>query len=217
MIKDTLFYKILSAVHIVFFTSILCFGTIFLTGTLLILPAFGAMFEIGKDYIGKKLDITDSIIGIYFENLKKSLRLLKFFPVNILLLLNIAGMFAAERVININIIYSVLCLALISLLLVFMLYIAGYYAFVNEQVDIMEVFMCMFIKPVYLLPVFLVVVLSLIFFSGILMAILCLLGTFFLFVLEVVILIQMLYYKKMAGKPEDELMYLIEPAKKKNN
>ena len=67
MIRETPIYRILCAIHIVFFTSLLCFGTICLSGTILMVPALGASFLIGKDTLYRKLDITDSIIKTYFK------------------------------------------------------------------------------------------------------------------------------------------------------
>lgn len=215
MIRENLFYKILSGIHIVFFTSLLCGLTILLSGTILLLPAFGAIFQIGKDYINKELNINDSIIKTYFVYLKDSLTLLKFFPVNLLVILNVIGMYVAF---NTNyMIYAVLCLAVISFLFLFMLYICGYYVFVDKKVNLIEVAICMVLKPQFLIPLFAILVVFNVFVSLKVLAVLLCTGSFFLFALEVVIFIQSLYFKKLNGNlsEEDEFAYLVYGKKKK--
>ena len=215
MIKESAFYKILSAIHIVFFTSILCFGMIYLSCGILMLPCFAALFKIGKEYIYKKLDITDSIIKVYFRHLKSSIRLIKYFPINIILMINIAGMLVTAKF-N-NMLYSILCLSVTAFLLVFILYIAGYYTFVNEQINLIDVMFSIFIRPFLLIPIFIVMVLCIFFFSLAIAIVLLLLGTFFLFALEVMIFMQMLLFKKAFGKlQEDEYDFLLHNANKKS-
>ncbi len=209
MTKSTLFYKILSAIHIVFFTSILCMGTIIITGTLLMLPAIGAVFLIGKDALYKKLNVNDSIIKTYFIYLKTAMLLLKFFPVNLIMILNVAGMIIAAG--TNNTIYAVVCLTFVSFLLVFMFYIAGYFAFINNKVNLMDSFFCMLLKPQFLIPIFAIMVICGFYFSIAMLIILFLTGTFFLFAIEVVIFIQTLYYRKLIGNldEDEEFAYLI--------
>jgi hypothetical protein len=215
MIRENLLYKILSNIHIVFFTSILCFGTIYLTGTLLLIPAFAAVFCISKDFLYKKLDINDSIIKTYFKYLKAAMKLIKFIPINLIMILNIAGMIISA---NLNsMLYSIICLSITAILFLLVLYIAGYYSFVDEKVDIMEVVFSMVMKPQFVLPIFIVLVLCIFFFSFTIMIILLVAGTFFLFAISVVIFINMLYYKKALGKldEKDEYAHLINVTGKK--
>lgn len=209
MIRENLYYKILSAIHIVFFTSILCFGTIYITGTLLMIPALAASFLIGRDYLYKKLDVTSSIVKTYVSYLKASMRLLRFLPINLIMILNIVGMiFLAKAEYKL---YAVLCLTITALLLLITLYIAGYYAFVSESVDIVEVIMTILLKPQYGLPVFCVIVIALCFVSLALGLILLVCGSFFLFALSILIFISMLHYKKEIGilSLEDEYYHLV--------
>ncbi len=220
MTRESLFYKIMSVIHIVLFTSLLAFGMILLTGNLFTMPVLGAVFMLGKDVIEKKIDINDSIIKNYFKYVKKSLNLMRFCPVNIILLMNIAGMVIAVK--SGLFLYSILCLSIISFLLVFMLYLVGYYTFVKEEVDLMEVMLCMLLKPQYLIPIFIGMVLCTFFASTTLGIILFFTGTFFLFALEVLVFIQMLYYKKMIGtlQEDDEFYYIInrsDQTKRKEN
>lgn len=215
MIRENLFYRILSAIHIVFFTSILCFGTIYLTGTLFMIPSLAATFMICRDYLYKKLDINNSIVMTYFRYLKSSFKLLKFLPVNLIMILNVFGMFYAIN--TNNFVYSVVCLTITVFLMLLMLYIAGFYTFVNEKVDIIEVVISMIIKPQFALPVFAALVIGVSFFSIALMLILLLTGAFFLFALSILILMNMLHYKKAIGKldEEDEYYHLIHNTKRR--
>lgn len=216
MTRESLFYRIISAIHVVLFTSILAFGMIFLTGNLLMLPILGAVFRIGKDFMEKKLDINDSIVRTFFHYLNKSLRLMRFCPVNLILLLNVAGMLVAVK--TEQLIFSIICLILIAFLLVFMLYIAGYYTFVDKKVNLMDVVFCMLFKPQYLIPVFVIMILCTYFASTTLGIILLFTGTFFLFALEVLVFIQMLYYRELTGglQENDEFYYLIHRSEQKN-
>jgi hypothetical protein len=209
MIRETPVYRVLCAIHIVFFTSLLCFGTVWLSGTILMVPAIGASFLIGKDALYKELDVTNSIIATYFKYLKASIKLLRYSLLNILIVLNVAGMIITAS--TGNFIYSCICLAIVGFLLSFMLYIAGYHTFVSNQINITEVFLSMFIKLHLLLPVFIVMVLCVLFFSGTLLTVIFLSGTLFLFVLEVLIFIQMVHFKAKSGKldKDDKFAYLV--------
>lgn len=208
MTRESLFYRILSAIHIVFFTSILCFVTILLSGTLLLLPVMGAAFMIGKDTIYKVININDSIVKTFFRYLRSSLKLLKFVPVSLVMILNVVGMLVAAKAENM--VYSVTCLAFIAFLLVLTMYIAGFYVFVNETVNLIDVMFAMFMKPLFLVPIFAGMVCCVTLFSNALLMILFFTGTFFMFAIEVVIFIQMLFYKKVLGMLDknDEFAYL---------
>ncbi len=214
MIRDSIFYKVLSAIHIVFFTSILSFGLIYLSFGILVIPSLAATFFIGRDYLYKKYDITDSIIKVYFGYFKKSLKLMKFIPVYLIFLINIGGMLVAGK--SENMIYSIVCLSFSAFLLTFVLYIAGYYTFIGKEINLVEVLFIMFLKPYLLIPVFIIMILCIFFFSLVFMAVSLIVGGFFLFVLEVIIFIQVLFYKKACDKlGEEEYAFLITGKNKK--
>lgn len=215
MIRKVPLYKILSAIHVVFFTSMLCFGITFLTGSLLALPAFGAAFLIGKDWLYDELDITNSIVRSYFSYFKRMWRLMRFFPIGLLLLLNMVGIWAASKM---NLLpYTVVCMAILSILCTIMLYIVGYAVFVAEDFKIYDVILAMFVKPLSIATIFLIMLLAVYFFSGTLAIILFFMGTFFLFVIEVVIFITMLYYLKLTQQLDEneKFAYLVQREDKK--
>jgi hypothetical protein len=209
MIRESLFYKILSGIHIVFFTSLLFFATILFSATILFLPALGAVFLIGKDVINKDININDSIIRTYCCYLKQTMKLLKLAPVNLVMVLNIIGMLITAKAGNL--LYSLICLALAAFLLVLMLYISGYYVFMNETVNMIEVTFIMFLKLQFLIPVYVGMICCICFFSNTLLLISVFSGTFFIFAVEVVIFIQLLYYKKLTGilEENDKFAYLV--------
>lgn len=215
MIRKVPLYKILSAIHVVFFTSMLCFGITFLTGSLLALPAFGAAFLIGKDWLYDELDITNSIVHSYFSSFKRMWRLMRFFPISLLLLLNMIGIWAASKM---NLLpYAVICMAILSILCTMMLFIVGYAVFVAEDFKIYDVILAMFVKPLSIATIFLIMLLAIYFFSGTLAVILFFMGTFFLFVIEVVIFITMLYYLKLTQQLDEneKFAYLVQREDKK--
>ncbi len=200
MMGESLLYKILSAIHIIFFTSLLNFLVVVLSGSLLLLPAAGAVFLVGKEVIYKRININDSIIKTYFKYVKQSLKLLRFLPVHFILILNTGGMIVSAG--NNKLAYSVLCLTLLSIILAFVMYLAGYFVFISEKVNIIEVIFIMLLKLQYFIPVFAGIVLCVFFFSGILLAVLAFCGAALIIAFEAVILIPVSHYKKLAGIPE---------------
>ncbi|MDO5573426.1 MAG: hypothetical protein Q4G60_05525 [bacterium] len=210
MKRESLFYKILSAIHIVFFTSICCFGVIFLSATLLMLPALCAAFEIGKGVLKKEIDITDSIVRTYFREFKDAIETLRYVPLNLIFLLNVTGMWYGG--LNEVLPYYVACMAVSAFLLTFCLYIAGYRSFVSREFKLMDVAFACFLKPMLLIPLFAAMVLLVFFFGVTIAVILFFTGTFFLFAVEVVILIHLLYFEDMLGRldEDNEFCYLIK-------
>jgi hypothetical protein len=202
MMKDTLLNRILSAVHIIFFTSILTFATIYLSGSLLLIPALAAAFRIGKGVMDNVLDANSGIVKEYFRGLKNSLTLMRFIPVNLLFFLNIAGMLAAGE--RIGRAYSIICLVLVAFLLVISMYIAGFYVFMEARVTMGEVALSMFIKPQNLIPVFILMAFFVIFFSIRLLAVLLITGSIFLYASEVMIYLQLRQYKKLKENSADK-------------
>lgn len=215
MMKKIPLYQILCAVHVVFFTSILCFGIVFLTGTLLALPAVAAAFLIGKDWLYDEFDINSSVVKTYFRYFRESLYLLRFIPVSLAMILNLAGIFAAIALQSFA--YAAGCMAIFSLLATVIFYIAGYYAFVASRFYLLDAIVAMFLKPLSVVTIMIIMVLCTYFFSGTIALVLLLMGTFFLFVIEVVIFITMLYYLKITKQLDetDKFAYLVSEKRSK--
>lgn len=214
MMKESLLYKVMSAIHVILFTSVLCFGITLLSGTLLMIPSIAAAFVIGKTLIYNQFDINESIIKGFFKEFKKALCLLRFIPVNLIMLVNIAGIIVAAKLGMM--IYSVLCLMIISLLLTMIFYIAGFHVFINHKLTLTEVAFCMFFKPTLLVPIFSGMVIFVFFFQALIAKILLVSGCFFLFIIELVIFLHMLYYKQLNGiEEEGEYAELVKYTMKK--
>ncbi len=206
--RDSILYKTLSMIHIIFFLSILCFGTIFLSMTVLMVPAFTAAFMIGKELIYKEYDITDSLIKKYFHNLKETLPMFKYAVINVVAALNIAGIVLGVRMEQT--VYSVVCLAITAILYTLILYIAGYYTFVDRKFTLVEVFICMMYKPGLMIPVIITMILSIFFFRMLIVKVLLAVGAFPMLVLEVVIFLHTLYYRELKGElQEDKYAHLV--------
>jgi len=208
MVRENLLYKIMSYIHIVLFVSLGCALTIVLSGSLLLLPSLAAVFKIGREVLYKEADVTDSIVKKYFCCLKDSMKLMKFVGVDLIMLLNIASLylFAGEQGIGL----SVAVLSIAAFLLVFQLYIAGFYVFVRKAFTLEEAAFAMLSRPMFLIPLFAAMVLLLFFFNLTIAIILLFAGAFGIFALEVPVFIQMLGYKKMKGTlDESEKFYYL--------
>lgn len=202
MIKDTILNKILNAIHVIFFTSLLCFGTTFLSGTLLMIPAFAAAFMIGKTLIYKEFDITDSVIKNYLSYMKSSFHLMKYVPLNILLLLNIMGIMGAG--ISGMEGFAIACLCIVALVLTTIIYLVAYYTFFDRELTLIEVVVCMMYRPAFLVAIFAAIVLMMFFFNALMAGIFLLVGTVILFLIELVTFLHIMYYKKLRGMLADE-------------
>lgn len=206
--KDSILYKTLSMIHTIFFLSILCFGTIFLSLTILMVPAFTASFMIGRELIYKEYDVTDSLIKKYFHNLKETLPLLKYAGINLIAALNIGGIFWGIKMEQT--IYSVMCLAITAILYTLILYVAGYYTFVDKKFTLVDVFICMMYKPGLMIPVIIAMILLVFFFRMLAVKILLVAGAFPMLVIEVVIFLHTLYYRELRGElQEDKYAHLV--------
>ncbi len=70
----------------------------------------------------------------------------------------------------------------------------------------------MLVKPLSVLSIFTAMLLLTYFFSGLVAAVLVLMGTFFLFVIELVIFMTMLKYRQMSGQLDegDKYAYMLD-------
>ena len=193
----------MSTLHVILLTSILCFGVTFLSGTLLMIPSVIAVFTIGKTLLYNQFDINDSIIKNFFRVFRGALPLLRFMPINLIILINSVGILAAAQL-NMPI-YCLICLMIMALLLTFIFYIAGFYVFIDHKVQLVEVAFAMFFKPTFLVSLFSGMVIFTLFFQAELAKILLVCGSLFLFIIEIVIFVHMLYYKQFKGIQEDEM------------
>lgn len=203
--RESVFYKAVSFIHIFFFLSILCFGTIFLSLTVLMVPAITAAFMIGRELIYREYDITDSLVKKYFHYLKGALPLMKYVGINLVAALNIAGILAGIYMEQTG--YAIVCLTITAILYTLILYLAGYYTYVERKFSLTDVFICMMYKPGLMFPIVMVMILTVVFFRALMAKLLLVIGAFPLLVLEVVITLHMLHYRKLKGELTEDDMY----------
>ena len=166
------------------------------------IPAFTAAFMMGKTIIYKEFDITDSVIKNYCTYLKESLHLMKYVPLNILLILNIFGIMIAG-VCKMEA-YAIICLCIVALMLTIIIYLAAYYTFFDKNLTLTEVVICMLYKPTFMIAMFAGNVLIIFFFSPLIAGVSVFAGTVILFLIELVTFLHILYYKKLRGMLADE-------------
>ena len=203
MIKENRIYKTLVGVHIVFFTSLLCFGITYLSGTLLIIPAFCGVFHIGKMILYRQLDINESIIKNYFIKFKESIKMLKFLPFQFIMTLNIISI-----IINGELgIITYFSMAIVAFLCVYLLYACDYYTFIDEHIGYTDVLVYMFYNPFYVVMLFILSLLGLLYINiGILKGLLVI-GSIAIFIVEFLMVLQVATYKKAFDLfKEDEML-----------
>lgn len=200
--KNTILNKILYAIHITFFSSILCFGMTFLSCGLLMIPAFAAAFMLGKSIIYKEFDITDSVIKTYLIYFKEAFGLMKYVGINILMLLNGVGMLMAGRF-QMEL-YAIICLCIIAILLMMVIYLVSYYVFCDKKFTLAEVAICMIYKPLYTIAIFMIMVLFTFFLNLRVIEVFMFAGTAILFIVELITFLHFLHVKKLCGKLDGE-------------
>ena len=214
MMKSTILNKILYAIHITFFSSILCFGIVFLSGGLLMIPAFAAAFMLGKSIIYKEFDITDSVIKKYLIYFKESLHLMKYVMLNVIILLNMGGVMIGGAYHMEG--YTIICLCIVAILLMMVIYLVAYDVFIDKKFTLTEVAVCMLYKPAYMIIIFMLMVLAIFFFSIRMACVLVFSGTVVLFLIELLTFLHMLHYRKLCGKLEGEKYASLVMGKDKN-
>ncbi|MCI7766369.1 MAG: hypothetical protein MSJ26_00070 [Oscillospiraceae bacterium] len=113
---------LMAAIHLVAVLSAVCFGTVYLSLSILTIPALTAAFVIGKDVIYKRYDVHDGLVRRFFKELKASLGMMKYFPLQLLILLQAAGMYGAEKTGLTYLSYPMLvCISFVCALIVYVI------------------------------------------------------------------------------------------------
>lgn len=202
--KESKVYQLLCVIHVLVVGSCVTLLTTIATFGLCMIPSMLSVFTIGKEIIYKEYDYHDSITKRYFSGIAKHLNLVKYAYINIIVVLNIVGIFLG---IYTNMVYiSYLCLLCIATLVAFMYYIAAYNVFIDEDFTLMDVAIFMFYKPMYLLVIIAVNLSFLMFFSLYLLVILALIGCGVFYAIEIIICSQSLAYKKRFALLKEEDM-----------
>ena len=87
----------MSAIHLIVVLSIVCFGTIILSLGILLIPALTSAFIVGKDVIYKRYDVYDGLVKRFFSGLASEMRMMRYFPLQLIIIIQLAGIYAAEK------------------------------------------------------------------------------------------------------------------------
>lgn len=198
-----------SAVHLIFVLSLVTFGTIYLTLGLLTLPALTSAFMVGKDVIYKRFDVYDSLSKRFFTQLTEEMGMMRYFPVQLIIILQGLGIYAAGRVGMPQLVYVLV--PCIAFLITFMIYIAAYHVFYERYPDAVSVIIAMFYRVQYLMTVWVLMILVSILFRASMLGILLMIGAVVLLLLETAAFLGIIAYKKARGHlSEDDTEHFSE-------
>ena len=193
---------LMSAIHLIFVLSIVCFGTIFLSLGILLIPALTSAFIVGKDVIYKRYDVYDGLIKRFFKGLASEMRMMRYFPLQMIIVIQLAGMYAAEKV-GMNFLMY-LMIACISFVLTLIVYVVTYHIFYNEKPTVTEVLIAMFYRVHFFLLVWVAMLLIVTLFSIKLMSLLVLVGTIIILLVEAVAFLGVISFKKLRDELTEE-------------
>lgn len=186
---------IMSAIHLIVVLSIVCFGTIFLSLGILLIPALTSAFIVGKDVIYKRYDVYDGLVKRFFKGLTSEIGMMRYFPLQLIILIQLAGMYAAEKVGMDFLMY--LMIACISFVLTLIVYVIAYHVFYSEKPTVTEVLIAMFYRVHFFLLVWVAMLLVTTLFSVKLMGVFVLVGTTALLLVETVAFLGILGFKNL--------------------
>ena len=196
------FSAIMALIHLTFVLSLVCFGTVFLTLGILAIPAWTAAFSIGKDVIYRRFDINDGLVKRFFSEMRSEMRMMKYFPLQLLIMMQAAGIYAAERTGMTFLMYPMLiCVAFCLTLIV---YIIACHIFYQENPSIINVIITMLYRIQYFLIVWILMLLAVLFFGTVMMGVLLIAGTILLLAVEVVTFLGIVSFKKLRNELTDE-------------
>lgn len=163
MIKENMFSKVLSGIHLFFWISLMFTLVTVGTGFVLLIPALATLFQIGREFILGEYNVYDSNVKNFFKGVWSKRRLLRFFPIEIMLLLQFAGLFVTAKMGSL--ILSIVFIATSSLLLAFLLYVCAYSSFFEEEYHYMQVVFSAVTSIQYFLTVWLLCLLAICFIN----------------------------------------------------
>lgn len=194
--------SIMAAIHLIAVLSVVCFGTIFLTLSILAIPALTAAFVIGRDVIYKQFDVHDGLVKRFFSELAAQMGMMRYFPLQLLILLQTAGMYGAEKTGLTYLSYPMLiCISFLCALIV---YVIAFHLFYSPKPTVTAVIIAMMYRVHYFLIVWILTVLAAVFFSLKLMAILLLAGALLILGVEICAFLGIMGYKKLRKELTEE-------------
>ena len=207
--KESKLTAIMSFIHVAVVLSLLTFGTIYLSLSILALPALTAAFTIGREIIYRRFSVYGSLAGQFFSYLKDNMRTLRYFPVQLAVLLQFAGIAAAGRTGFDALVYPMTAFS--ALLLTLMIYTIGYHVFCAPLPDIVHAAVAMFFKLRYMLAVWVLMILAEALAGVKLLSVMLIAGAVPLLAVEIVVFIALTSYKKARSELSEEDLTL-DPA-----
>ncbi|MGN0637177.1 MAG: hypothetical protein ACI4J0_02300 [Huintestinicola sp.] len=192
----------MAAIHLTVVLSAVCFGTIYLSLSILTIPALTAAFVIGKDVIYKQFDVHDGLLKRFFKELRASLGMMKYFPLQLLVLLQTAGMYGAEKTGLTYLSYPMLiCISFVCALIV---YVISFHVFYMPKPAVTTVIIAMMYRVHYFIIVWLLTLLVTVLFGIKLMGIFLIAGAVLILGTEVCAFLGIMGYKKLRKELTDE-------------
>lgn len=192
--KESKFYMALCVVHTLVVGSLWLFLTNIVTLGLMMIPSFTAAFTMGKQIIYKEFDYHGSITRQYFHLVASHLKLMRYSFLNIMMLMNLLGVFMGIYT-GLSMI-SYMCMFIIATILTFICFLCGYLVFVDEKFTLSEAAVFMFYKPMNMILLIALHLLFLIFMSGMLLFIFAFAGAGILYAISIIVCSQSLSFKK---------------------
>lgn len=193
---------VMSAIHLIFVLSIVCFGTIILSLGILLIPALTSAFIVGKDVIYKRYDVYDGLVKRFFSGLASEMRMMRYFPLQLIIIIQLAGMYAAEKV-GMNFLMY-LMVACISFVLTLIVYVITYHIFYSPKPSVTEVLIAMFYRVHFFLLVWVAMLLITTLFGVKLIGVFLLVGTIAVLLVETVAFLGILSFKNLKKELTDE-------------
>lgn len=192
--RESKFYMILCIVHTLIVGSLWLFITNIVTLGLFMIPSFCAGFTMAKEMIYKDFDYHGSVTRRYFQLVAQNLKLMKYCYLNIMILINLVGIFLGIYTGMTVIAY--LSLMIVASLMTFIGYLSGYYTFIDENFTLSEAAVFMFYKPVSMLMLISLHLLFLLFLNNMLVFVFAFGGAGILYAIALVVCSQSLMFKK---------------------
>lgn len=208
------FSALTAAIHLIFVLSAVCFAAMLLSFGILALPALTSAFYVGKDVIYKRFDVYDSLSKRFITQLKQEMAMMRYFPIQLIIMLQAVGIYAAHRVNMIGLIYLLLpCMAFLTTLLI---YVITYHVFYEKTPTVTEVIIAMFYRVRYMVTVWVLMILAFGLFKPAMLAALLLIGAALLILLETAAFLGIASFKKAKNCiGEEGMRYLGEDFLKK--
>lgn len=186
-----------TAVHLIAVLSAVCFGTIYLSLGILLIPALTSAFLVGKDVIYKQFDVYDSLSKRFFRQIKEEIHTMRYFPIQLVFVLQAVGIYASGRIGMKEISY--LLLPCMAFLLTLLIYIISYHVFYQKLPSVVNVIIAMFFRLHYLITVWVLMILILMIFQPSAMGYLLIVGEIPLLLFQTVAFLDILAFKSAKG------------------